>query len=173
MVAIWCVSSRELAKASPDSPVAADVEHDVHCALRRNEANGVLIGYDVFGNFATALEWRGDLAFQGFPLRQSEHSGILDETRYAVGGVGGEVDQVGDDLFRPRDPTDPRPGHGMGLGHGTNHKRALGHVRQGAGTDVLPFPNLGVINLVGDQPQVMVFADLRDAGERVTAVDGA
>ena len=71
------------------------------------------------------------------------------------------------------DPADAAAGHGVALGHRAYHQGALGHAGQGAGGQVAAMPDLGVIDLVRDQPEIVVPADLREAGQRVLGVDHA
>ena len=122
---------------------------------------------------AAAAEGFPDLRFKGRPLIQRKDGRILYEPRHAIGGMGGQVGQMLDHPGRAHDPATARTCHGMGFRHGADHQRAIRHAGQGAGADVFALPDLGVIDFVRDQPEVVIGADLRDPLQRFTAVDHA
>jgi len=69
---------------------------------------------------------------------------------------------MGDETFRGRDPTDPKASHDMGLGEGIDDDCTLSHVRQLARADMFAVMNLIVVNLIRDQPKVMLEARIAD-----------
>ena len=57
--------------------------------------------------------------------------------------------------------------------HGAHDHGAVGHAGQGARADVGALPDLGVVDLVRDQPQIVADGGARDAVERVGPIDRA
>ena len=158
-------------KAVAIQPGRADVQHHVHRPLGRHGAHGVLPGQQVQRNGAAAAEGGCDLCLEIGPQRQGKQCCVLNIAGNAVIGVGRQIDQMGDDLFGGDDPAQTAAGHGMGFRHGPDHQRPVGHAGQGAGGQVFALPYLGVIDLVRDQPQVVILYHAGDALKRVARID--
>ena len=87
--------------------------------------------------------------------------------------MGGQIDQMRNRLGRAADPANARSGHGMPLGHGADDQGALCHAGQSTGALVAALPDLAVIDLVRDQPEIRLPAQPGDTGQRFGAVDRA
>ena len=152
---------------------AADVGKDVERAVRAVAADAVDLGQTVEQDAATALK---DLTQLFAELRMVER----DSRRVLAGRIGAGVEvllalgHAVDDLRRGRDKADAPAGHGIGLREAVDDDRPLFHPREGRDAGCL-FSGVeqGVVDVVGDDQQVVFDGQLRDLRHRLARHDGA
>mmetsp|Transcript_26872 Transcript_26872/g.48596 ORF Transcript_26872/g.48596 Transcript_26872/m.48596 type:complete len:261 (+) Transcript_26872:1061-1843(+) len=87
--------------------------------------------------------------------------------------MGGKIDHMFNGILGSDHPATARAGHGVAFGHGADHQRPLGHIGQRTWADMGPLPDLAVIDLVRNQPQIMALTHLCNALHRGVRIDGA
>ena len=152
---------------------AANIQHHVHCALGRHEADGVLPCQNILSQQPATLEGSRDFGLERGALVQREQGGVLNVSRHAIGRVGRKIGQMFNRVDRPNDPATTGTGHSVAFRHRPHDQRVICHTVQRARRQMFAFPNLRVIHLVRDQPHVVMPADLRDAFKRLAGIDDA
>ena len=154
-------------------PGAADVQHQVHRALCRNRGNCGLARQHVLSQGASATKGGCNLCFYARALIQGICAGILDKPRHAICRMGGKIDHVVNGIGGANHPAAARAGHGVTFRHGSNDQGPLCHLGQAARAQMCALPDLTVIDLVRDQPQVMALAHLCNAFKRGSGINDA
>ena len=138
-----------------------------------HEADGVLSRKNVLRQQTAALERGGDLCLETGALVQREQRRVLNVPGHAIGRVGRQIGQMLDRIHGPDDPAAARPSHRVAFRHRPHDQSMLRHPVQRARREMRTLPDLRVVNLVRDQPHVVIAADLRDAFKRFAGIDNA
>ncbi|MNH09413.1 hypothetical protein D3C79_688670 [compost metagenome] len=141
----------------------ADIDHHEHAAIGLVHADAraaFKAGTDPVTPLTVGV---AHLPHLGQVLLKGHLGGVLDKVRQAIEHAQGQVAQVLGQQLRADHPTDPPTGHGMGLGQAVDGRAALGHARQAGRAEMLALKQQLAVDLIGDQPQVMFDAQVRQA----------
>lgn len=152
---------------------AADIGKDIERAVRAVAADAVDFGKAVKQDTAAALKGLAQL-FAEFRVVERDGRRVL------AGGVGAGIEvllalgHTVDDLRRGRDKADAPAGHRIGLREAVDNDRALLHAwERGNAGRLFPGVEQGVVDVIGDNQQVVLDGQLCDLCQRLARHDRA
>ena len=152
---------------------AADVGKDIERAVRAVAADAVDFGKAVKQDRAAALKGLAQL-FAEFRVVERDGRRVLAGRICAGIEVLLALGHTVDDLRRGRDKADAPAGHGIGLREAVDNDRALLHAwERGNAGCLFSGVEQGVVDVIGDDHQVVLDGQLRDLRHRLARHNGA